>query len=597
MALSGGRGGQRFSATIWPGFVDAMTALLMVLMFVLTIFMIVQFSLRETISTQDDELAALSAQVADLADALGLERDRSASLQAEVGGLSADLAASRAAADRQSALITTLTGQLQGQTGRLSQAEARITDFEAQVASLLADRDAARAEAVTLGAERDRLASAEEALNLAVAKARAEVDAQAEAARLAAARREALEALVADLRAEGAATADRLTAAEAARLTEAAAAAALRERLKGAADELTAMTLALEAERARAEETLTLLAAAEGARKDLNARLAAALLAGKTSAADLARAEAARDTATAERQTAEADRAETERRLSAALAAKLAAEADAGRQLSAVERQQALLAAADRELAAEKAASADAARKLALLNQQITALRGQLGSLQELLDASAAKDADAKVQIEALGGRLNSALAQVVAEQRRRAEMEAAERRRLEAEAAALKEETVNLARYRSDFFGKLSEVLAGREGVRVVGDRFVFSSEVLFEPASADLSPEGRSQIAGVVATLQEIAAAIPPEIDWIIRVDGHTDNVPLSGTGRYRDNWELSQGRALSVVRYMQDQLGFPPERLAATGFGEYRPVVQGDSADARAQNRRIELKLTER
>ena len=165
------------------------------------------------------------------------------------------------------------------------------------------------------------------------------------------------------------------------------------------------------------------------------------------------------------------------------------------------------------------------------------------------------------------------------------------------AEAEALKAETKQLSRYRSEFFGKLSEVLAGREGVRVVGDRFVFSSEVLFEPASADLSAEGRSQIAGVVSTLQEVAAAIPPEIDWIIRVDGHTDNVPLAGTGKYRDNWELSQGRALSVVRFMQNDLGFPPERLAATGFGEYWPVASDDTPEGRAQNRRIELKLTER
>jgi chemotaxis protein MotB len=130
-----------------------------------------------------------------------------------------------------------------------------------------------------------------------------------------------------------------------------------------------------------------------------------------------------------------------------------------------------------------------------------------------------------------------------------------------------------------------------------VVGDRFVFSSEVLFQPGSAELAPEGRSQIAGVVATLQEVAVVIPPEINWIIRVDGHTDDVPLSGFGAFRDNWELSQARALSVVRYMQDELGFPPARLAATGFGEYQPVAPGSTPAARAQNRRIELKLTER
>ena len=129
------------------------------------------------------------------------------------------------------------------------------------------------------------------------------------------------------------------------------------------------------------------------------------------------------------------------------------------------------------------------------------------------------------------------------------------------------------------------------------MGDRFVFSSEVLFNPGSADLALEGRLQIAGVVRILDDIRAEIPPEIDWIIRVDGHTDNVPLSGGGAFRDNWELSQARALSVVRYMQEELGFPPEHLAATGFGEYRPVAAGDDEVSRALNRRIELKLTER
>lgn len=595
MALPRGRGGggQRFSATIWPGFVDAMTALLMVLTFVLTIFMIVQFTLRETINTQDDELTALADQVAGLADALGLERNRTAELNAQVSGLDAEIEAARAAADRQSALITTLTGQLDSQTARASAAEAQITEFEAQVASLLSERNSARGQVATLSSERDELLSAQEALNLAVAKARDQIDAQAEVARLAAARREALQALVADLKAEGEKTAAALSDAEAAQLTEAAAAAALRDRLKGAEDELSSMTLALEDQRRKAEETLTLLAAANAARKDLDTRLAAALLAQSASEAEL---EAARAAAAGFADTAD-DRDRIAAELAAALAAKIAADTAMADQLSEAERQRVLLANANSALAGEQAVSAEAARKVALLNEQVLALRGQLGALQDLLDASAAKDAEAKVQVEALGSRLNSALAQVASEQRLRAALEETERQRLEAEAQALKAETKELARYRSEFFGKLSEVLAGREGVRVVGDRFVFSSEVLFEPASADLAAEGKSQIAGVVAILAEVAAIIPPEIDWIIRVDGHTDNVPLVGTGKYRDNWELSQGRALSVVRFMQDGLGFPADRLAATGFGEYHPVAEGETPEALAQNRRIELKLTER
>ena len=232
MAQSNGRGGQRFSTNIWPGFVDAMTALLMVLMFVLTIFMIVQFTLRETINTQDDELASLSEQVAGLADALGLERDRTAAFEVKVQGLNTDLAAARDEAQRQSTLIATLNQQIAGKTAELADANARITSFEAQVASLLSERDTARAEVSDLTEARDTLLSDKEALNLALAKARGEIDAQAEEARLAAARREALDALVADLRARAERTSSSVTAASvtAASTSAVAAAAAVENR-------------------------------------------------------------------------------------------------------------------------------------------------------------------------------------------------------------------------------------------------------------------------------------------------------------------------------------------------------------------------------
>ncbi len=535
---------RRDNSMIWPGFVDAVTTLLMVLMFVLTIFTVMQSVLRETISSQGSELDALTAQVSGLADALGLERDRSATLQAEIGTLTANLTAALAEGDRQAALVTSLTGQLNARVAELDAATGRIASFEAQVASLLAERDAARGEVSALSASladlqagQARLITEKEALDLALAKARSEIDAGAEQARLAAARREALEALIADLRQQATvregelANALQTTQTQAAQLTEAernrladlAAAEALRARLAEADDEMIAMTLALEEQRKRAEETLTLLAAADASRQ------------------------AAVD---------QAGLLETARRV---------------------------LTEKDRELV-------EAGQRMAALNQQIAALRGQLGSLQEALDASAAKDAEADVQIDALGSQLNAALARVAAEEKRRAELEEAERKRLEAE-------NLDLAKFRSDFFAQLSQVLVGRDGVRVVGDRFVFSSEVLFQAGSADLAPEGRAQIAGVTATLTEVADQIPPGIDWIIRVDGHTDAIPLSGLGAFADNWELSQARALAVVRYMQDELSFPPDRMAATGFGEYRPVAQGTSPAALAANRRIELKLTER
>lgn len=512
---------------VWPGFVDAVTTLLMVLIFVLTIFTVMQSVLRQTITTQDGQLDALTAQVAGLADALGLEKARAERLTAEVGSLRSTLAQAQAKGREQEGLIASLTGQLQTAEGALADAQGRIASFEQQVASLLAERDAARGQVTTLTASVEdlksaqaRLISEQEALQLAIAKARSEVDAQAEQARLAAARADAAAALAAKLRADGAARSAEFDQAEALRLADAAALQELRDRLKASDTELTAMTLALEEQRKKAEEVLTLLAAAQGVEEGKADPLAAA-----------------------------------------------------------------------KALLAERAAqSAEAERRVALLNEQIAALRGQLGALQALLDAAKARDAEANVQIEALGTELNSALAQVASEQKRRAELEEAERRRLQAE-------NQNLEKFRSEFFGELRQVLAGRQGVRVVGDRFVFSSEVLFQPGAAELAPEGREQIARVVATLNEIRSQIPPGIDWIIRVDGHTDATPLSGTGAFRDNWELSQARALSVVRYMQESLGFPPERLAAAGFGEWRPVAEGNSPAALAQNRRIELKLTER
>ena len=492
------RNGRRES-NIWPGFVDALTALLLVLMFVLTIFMVIQSVLRETITTQDSQLDSLTGQLADLADALGLERQKSAELTAAVD-------AARVERERQVATIATLTATLSTREGELAAAAGRIASFEEQVAGLLAEKGRIETE---------------------LAGARTDLDRQAEEARLAAARRAALEALVAELQGKAAESAQRLSEAEAARLADAAAADALRKRLETSQTELTAMTLALEEQRKRAEDTLTLLAAAR---------------------------------------------------------------TEAARAVSADERREAALAAAREALSRQEAEGLEAARRVALLNEQVAALRTQLGALQGLLDAAAAKDAEAQVQLQSLGTQLNSALAQVAAEQRRRADLEAAERRRLEAE-------KLDLEKFRSEFFGQLRQVLAGREGVRVVGDRFVFSSEVLFEAGSAQLAPEGQAQIAGVVSTLRDVQGQIPEGIDWIIRVDGHTDDVPLSGLGAFRDNWELSSARALSVVRFMQDGLGFPPSRLAATGFGEFRPVVAGDTPEARAQNRRIELKLTER
>ena len=285
----------------------------------------------------------------------------------------------------------------------------------------------------------------------------------------------------------------------------------------------------------------------------------------------------------------------------AALAAQEAAQREAAEAMSLAEQREVLLARARASLAEQEAISEDAQRETALLNQQVAQLRTQLGNLQALLDDYEERDAAQQIELQNLGSDLNAALARAASEERKRRLLEEAERKRLEAEARARAEEAErlkqDLERYRSEFFGRLRDLLGNQEGVRIEGDRFVFSSEVLFAPGSAELSPEGRAEIAKVARILRGVAQDIPEELNWVIRVDGHTDDSPLLGHPKYDDNWELSQGRALSVVRYMTDSLRIPPDRLVAAGFGEYQPVNTADTAEARAQNRRIELKLTEK
>ncbi|GGO61571.1 chemotaxis protein MotB [Roseovarius pacificus] len=600
MALSR-RTGARFQASIWPGFVDAMTGLLLVLMFVLTIFMIVQFALRETITGQASKLDELSAEVDALAQALGLERDRNATLSERVGELTVTLGDARARQEEQAALIATLRSQTEEQAAALGAAQGRIASFEEQVAGLLSERDRALGQVSDLESERAELISEQEALQLALSNLRDEVSAGEEAARLAAARREALEALVADLRADAADSEaeqaeltrqvnqleTELSEEEKARLAEAAAAEALREKLKNADAELTSMTLALEEQRKRAEETLTLLAAAEVAQEDLDERLAAALLAREETGEDLAQSEAR--IAELEAQLAEmGDVGDLRARLAAALAARAEAETRAEDRMSEAEQRAVLLAQARDKLAEQQEVASEAQKQQALLNRQVAALREQLSQLQGLLDDARAREAASDVQLQSLGNELNTALARVAAEERRRREAE-------EARAKLLEEQKEDLERYRSEFFGRLRDVLGTHQGIRIEGDRFVFSSEVLFAPGEAELSAAGRGQIANVADILSDVIDDIPPEIDWVLQVDGHTDDVPVRPGAAFADNWELSQARALSVVRYMIDALGLPPARLSANGFGQYQPVNPADTAEARAQNRRIELKFT--
>jgi chemotaxis protein MotB len=219
-------------------------------------------------------------------------------------------------------------------------------------------------------------------------------------------------------------------------------------------------------------------------------------------------------------------------------------------------------------LSEQQQVSQRAAAQVELLNQQLTALRQQIGALEAALDASENRDKESQTRIADLGSRLNVALAQRVQE----------------------------LSRYRSDFFGRLREILSDRENIRIVGDRFVFQSEVLFPSGSDVLQAAGEAEMNKLAAAIIELAREIPSDINWIIRVDGHTDNIPLSGNGRFSDNWQLSSSRAASVVKYLVSR-GAPANRLAAAGFGEYQPIDPANTPEARDRNRRIELKLTER
>jgi chemotaxis protein MotB len=219
------------------------------------------------------------------------------------------------------------------------------------------------------------------------------------------------------------------------------------------------------------------------------------------------------------------------------------------------------------KLEGEKRISANALAQVEVLNQQIAALRRQLGALQEALDASDKKGKEAQGQIADLGQRLNVALAQRVQE----------------------------LSRYRSDFFGRLRTILGNRPDVRIVGDRFVFQSEVFFDTGQALLRPEGRAELDGLATALIELEKKIPGEIAWVLRVDGHTDIRPTTGL-TFRTNWDLSAARAISVVQYLISK-GVSPQRLVAAGFGEFQPIDPEPTEAAFSRNRRIELKLTER
>jgi chemotaxis protein MotB len=517
----------------WPGYVDALSTLLMVIIFVLLVFVLAQAFLSVALSGRDRALDRLNRQMAQLSDMLSLERGRSAELRVSLAQVNRDLQATTSTRD-------TLAQQLAA--------------LQAEQDKLMVDRDALRTERNQLSA---RLADA--AVQMRAAQSRTE-DLSAQLAE--AARRTDVQG--------------QETAATAAQLAEA------RRQLAARGAEVDVLRRQLAEAAGRADTTAQNLSANQKALADTRTELASRL-------ADLAAARQQIQAAQAQldemhRQIAELNQArQVDRATVEARIADLANMANQVRALTALrddlEKQareaaaRAVTEAQARAVAAQQAEEekrlGDSARaQLALVSRQIDELRAQLGAVQKALDIAEVSARDKDVQITNLGSRLNAALAQKVEE----------------------------LQGYRSEFFGRLRQVLANRPGIQVVGDRFVFQSEVLFPVGSADLTSAGADQMDKLADTLKQVSTEIPEDIPWILRVDGHADRQHVAENGRWGSNWELSAGRAITVVKVLIAD-GIPPTRLAATGFADNQPLDPADTLEAYGKNRRIEIRLTDR
>jgi len=556
------RSGERFTTNIWPGFVDAMTAILLILMFILSIFMIVQSVLRDTISSQKIELDEQQTELSQLGNNLEDLRNQLGMLKTEKSNLQILSSEQKAKLTRQEAQLQEKINLLTKLRNDMTIAEAKITDFKSQVASLIAKRLELN-ENLKLEMEKtSREISNREAAEMALAAARDTISQKISKEKMLAASNEALEQLVKKLKFENKSlenlTEEKeielsrvkdkmesinrdLTDAEKQRVLEQYAIRNLQESLMEKKEELALITLTIEEERKKALETLKLLAASREAQRILKER---------------------------------ADK--FEKKLS-------------GNDTILKEKDLALREARLRLSVQEEKAKASM-QEVANLTLQTNSLKERLKELTGILDATIEKDFSNSVEIKSLGAKLNAALAKVASEQKIRAELEEKERKRLE-------NETKNLREYRSVFFGRLKKILGDIDGIDVVGDRFVFSSEVLFDRGSADIGLEGKLQLDTISNVLKDISQKIPEDINWVLRVDGHTDKTPVSQNSIFKDNWELSQARSLSVVKYMISNHDIDPKRMSAAGFGEHQPISFSDSKEDLAKNRRIEFKLTER
>ncbi|MCA3337595.1 MAG: peptidoglycan -binding protein [Roseomonas sp.] len=486
-----GRGG---GLDAWPGYVDALSTLLMVIIFVLLVFVLAQGFLSVALSSREQAVDQLNRRVAELADLLSLEAAQGEQLRQQLGRLNDDLRSAATARDtalQSLALIRDerdrLTSERDGLRGERERLSARLSDLEL----------AARSAADRAGATERQLAEAlSRAERTGGDAARLQRDLRGSQTELAEARQRA-EARISDLERE------RRTA-----LAELAAAQAALEAMRR---EAQALDRQVRVERETVTQRLS-----EMARLSEQIRALTAL------------------------------RDELERRAAQEQRGRERAEAEAG----------------ERARLSESAAA-----QVALLTRQTEALRAELARLSRALDLAEAEGRDRNAQIALLGQRLNAALAARVEE----------------------------LQRYRSDFFGRLRDVLGERPEVRIVGDRFIFQGEVLFAPGSAELSEAGLRQVRALATVLAEVTPLIPADVAWVLRVDGHADRNPIR-SARFASNWELAAARAIAVAQMLIAE-GLPPNRVAATSFGDAQPIDPGDSPQALARNRRIELRLTDR
>jgi chemotaxis protein MotB len=563
------------SVNIWPGFVDALSTLILVFVFLLVVFTLAQFFLNQLLQGKDTRLHSLEQAIAELTSELDMEQATNAELRQSVTRLSSDLQAAVADRDDSAALLAdteaerdefrervlTLEDQQAALTRTLNslRLEAdRLEDVETQLEQTTDVRDRLRQELEqaqqTITADRDAIQ-----LQLAqLVQLRRDIEALTEV-------RDGLEGQVAEMTAL-------LQAAEQAK-TQAA------DQLARLSSELETAQKTQSASQQRSEQLTAELETARKERRSLDAeisRLAALLLTAQTEGANRAtRVEEL--SATAE----ELQRAREQlllelsqvRDRGAELEASLASEQErttlAQTELEKRDIRIAELlrsgARTEDELATEQTLSREALNQVDILNRQINALRVQLAALAQALDLEQQRVEEQEVTIADLGGKLNVALAGKVEE----------------------------LSRFRSEFFGRLRELLGDRPDVRIVGDRFVFQSEVLFPSASAEIGTNGRDELRKLAQSLREITAEMPTDLPWVLQIDGHTDRRPIR-TPEFPSNWELSTARAMNVGRFLIDE-GIPPERIAVAGFGAFHPIDDRDDEIAYRRNRRIEIKLT--